>query len=308
MRGVEVLPHKGPVLAQQLYGDPAMRDFGDLDFLVRTIDVPRAGTALQELGYQPKLALSPRQEQEYLRTGYEYAFGSAAEPNLIEVQWQIIPRFYSISFVMDSLFQRSVECEFEGMRVRTLCNEDLMLVLCVHAAKHGWSQLGMVRDIAVLARAELNWPCLMEEARRLGIQRIVAVSLDLARTLLGLELPQSLAFHGAVLDAEFLISAIHEHMSRGEDSAVESSHYFRQLMTLRERWRDRVRLVWRLASTSSVGDWQAVSLPDQFFPAYRVVRVMRLLKRGLQGAISALPAFSGLGNRGQAHSDHLSNM
>ena len=239
MRGFEVLPHKGPVLAQQLYGDPAMRDFGDLDFLARATDVPRACTALRELGYQPKLALSPRQEQEYLRTGYEYVFGSVAEPNLIEVQWQIVPRFYSISFAMDSLFQRSVECEFEGMRVRSLCNEDLMLVLCVHAAKHEWSQLGIVRDIAMLARAELNWPWVMGEARRLGIQRIVAVSLDLARTLLGLELPQGLAFHPAVLDAEFLTSAIQEHMSRGEEPAVDSIRYFRSMMTLRERWRDQ---------------------------------------------------------------------
>jgi hypothetical protein len=308
MRGVEVLPHKGPVLAQQLYGDPAMRDFGDLDFLARATDVPRACTALRELGYQPKLALSPRQEQEYLRTGYEYVFGSVAEPNLIEVQWQIVPRFYSISFVIDSLFQRSVECEFEGMRVRSLCNEDLMLVLCVHAAKHEWSQLGMVRDIAMLARAELNWPWVMGEARRLGIQRIVAVSLDLARTLLGLELPQGLAFHPAVLDAEFLTSAIQEHMSRGEEPAVDSIRYFRSMMTLRERWPDRVQLVWRLASTSSIGDWQAVSLPDQLFPVYRLVRVTRLLKRGLRGPISALRALSGLGNRGQAHSNHLSNV
>ena len=286
MRGVEVLPHKGPVLAQQLYGDPAMRDFGDLDFLVRTTDVPRAGTALQELGYRPKLALSARQEQEYLRTGYEYVFGSAAEPNLIEVQWQIVPRLYSISFAMDSLFQHSVECEFDGMRVRTLCNEDLMLVLCVHAAKHGWSQLGMVRDIAMLSRAELNWPWVIEEARRLGIQRMVAVSLDLARTLLGLELPPVLSFHPAVLDAEFLTSAIQERMSRGEEPAVDSIRYFRSMMTLRERWRDRIQLVWRLASTSSVGDWQAASLPDRLFPLYHAVRVLRLVQKGWHGTIS----------------------
>src|SRR5438270_6063646 len=134
-----------------------MRDFGDLDFLVKTSDIRRACAALQDLGYVPKLALSPRQHQEYWHIGYEYVFGTAAEPNIIELQWQIVPRLYSINLNMDMLFQRSVQCEFEGVGTRTLCNEDLMLVLCIHAAKHEWSQLGIVRDIATLVRLELDW-------------------------------------------------------------------------------------------------------------------------------------------------------
>jgi hypothetical protein len=277
--GIEVLPYKGPVLAQQLYGNPAMRDFGDLDFLVRTADVSRAKSALQELGYTLRLTLSPRQQQEYLRIGYEFVFGSATEPNLIELQWQIVPRFYSIATSMESLFNRSVEYEFEEMRVRTLCNEDLMLVLCVHAAKHEWSQLGMVRDIATLARLKLDWQWIMAEARRLGIERIVAVSLELARTLLGLGLPQAFAFHPAILDGEALACDIGKRMSRGEERDIESIRYFRSMMNLRERWQDQVRFAWRLVSTPSVGEWQAVSLPDQRFPIYRAVRVMRLAKR-----------------------------
>jgi hypothetical protein len=256
-----------------------MRDFGDLDFLVRTADVSRAKSALQELGYTLRLTLSPRQQQEYLRIGYEFVFGSATEPNLIELQWQIVPRFYSIATSMESLFNRSVEYEFEEMRVRTLCNEDLMLVLCVHAAKHEWSQLGMVRDIATLARLKLDWQWIMAEARRLGIERIVAVSLELARTLLGLGLPQAFAFHPAILDGEALACDIGKRMSRGEERDIESIRYFRSMMNLRERWQDQVRFAWRLVSTPSVGEWQAVSLPDQRFPIYRAVRVMRLAKR-----------------------------
>ena len=286
--GIEVLPHKGPVLAQQLYGNPAMRDFGDLDFLVRTADVPRARSALQELGYAPRLTLPSRQDQEYLRIGYEYVFGSAAEPNLIELQWQLVPRFYSIATNMEPLFQRSVEYEFEGMRARTLCNEDLMLVLCVHAAKHEWFQLGMVRDIAALARLELDWQWTMFEAGRLGIQRIVAVSLELARTLLGLELPQDFAFHPAILDREGLASDIRDRMSRAQEPATESIRYFRSMMNLRERWQDRMRFAWRLAFTPSVSEWQAVSLSNRLFPVYRVVRVLRLAQRGWRGTISKL--------------------
>ena len=83
--GIQVLAHKGAALGQFLYGDPAVRQFGDLDFLVRAADVTRARWALQELGYIPKLQLSLRQEEEYLRSGYEYVFGLGADRNLVEV-------------------------------------------------------------------------------------------------------------------------------------------------------------------------------------------------------------------------------
>ena len=39
--GIAALPFKGPTLAQFAYGDPALREFGDLDLLLRPRDVPR---------------------------------------------------------------------------------------------------------------------------------------------------------------------------------------------------------------------------------------------------------------------------
>src|SRR5215207_3754046 len=40
--GVEAVPFKGPLLALSAYGDSSMRQFADLDLLVRPADVPRA--------------------------------------------------------------------------------------------------------------------------------------------------------------------------------------------------------------------------------------------------------------------------
>src|SRR2546423_6974922 len=106
-RGIEFLAHKGPALAQLLYGNPSMRQFGDLDVIVRSKDFARARGGLMELGYDPGLRLSPRQEKSFLRSGYELSFGLNSERNLIELQWQIVPRFCSINFDTDALFSRS---------------------------------------------------------------------------------------------------------------------------------------------------------------------------------------------------------
>jgi hypothetical protein len=276
---IKVLAHKGAALGQLLYGDPPMRQFGDLDFLVRAADVGRARVALAELGYAPKIQLSPRQEKEYLRYGYEHVFGLNAERDLVEMQWQIVPRFYSINFDMEGMFARSIDLDLDGLRLRSLGREDLMVVLCVHAAKHEWAQIGMLRDIATLARLDLDWGWIDSEARRLGIVRILAVSLSLAGSLFSLDTPATTRLQTETYRVREVAAAIRDKTIAGVEDNTESLRYFRAMMHLRERWRDRTRLAWRLAVTPSVGEWQAVRIPDSLFPLYRAVRAMRLLKR-----------------------------
>src|SRR6266404_254230 len=223
---IPALAHKGPALAELLYGDPAMRQFRDLDVLVRAADIPRARAALKELGYEPQIELSTRQEKAYLSSGYEYVFGWNTEANLLELQWQILPRFYAINFDMGALFRRSEEIELDGARYRILGQQDLMLVLCVHAAKHEWAQLGMLRDIAALARFELDWECIAAEAKRLGIERVLKISLLLAHELLGHELP----FKPFPECASELALSIQSRLASGTQSETESVRYFRTMM------------------------------------------------------------------------------
>ena len=160
-RGLEALPYKGPALAETLYGNVALRQFSDLDFLVRTPDLPAVRSALSEMGYQAGLQLSPAAERAYVKSGYEYTFDSPQGRNLVEIKWQVLPRFYSISFEVADSFERAVTRNVAGQRLRTLCDQDLMLVLCVHAAKHSWMQLSWLCDIAQLARSRvIDWEAL----------------------------------------------------------------------------------------------------------------------------------------------------
>lgn len=278
-RSIPVIAQKGPGLAHFLYGDTAMREFGDLDLLVRPVDVPQAVTALRELGYDQNLQLSLRQENAYLRTGYEYVFGRGPERNLIELQWNLLPRFYSVDIDIDGLFARSREIQFDGMCARVLSLEDQMLFLCVHAAKHQWAQLGMIRDIASLARLGVDWNRVFDDARRSGISRIVLVSLLLANQVLGANLPEAAAAFPEMPECRRLVTPIVEDLIEARERPGESISYFHFILHLRERQRDRVRFLWRLATTPSVGEWKAVRIPDALFPLYCGVRFLRLIHR-----------------------------
>jgi predicted nucleotidyltransferase len=278
-RGLEVLPYKGPVLAEMLYGNVALRQFSDLDLLIRSDDLPTIKEALAELGYAPGLRLAQAAERDYLKSGYEYTFDGARGRNLLEIKWQILPRFYAIGFDVNEFFERASVVTIEGQQLRTLCDQDLMLVLCVHAAKHAWKQISWLYDIVQLARSRaLDWVALQAKAESLGISRIVTLTFLLAHKLLGAELPSQLDI-GKDAGAEALAQRIVHLIVAEEEFDPESMPYFRLMMALRERRRDQFSFWWRLLFTPGAGEWAAVRLPAPLFPLYRVVRICRLAGR-----------------------------
>jgi len=279
-RGVEILPYKGLALAEALYGDIAMRQTGDIDLLIRAPDLARVREAVQELGYAPHAELSAAEERAYLKSGYECAFDCAAWRNLLEVQWAIVPRFYAVDFDLDGVFVRAVTMEVAGRTMKTPCNEDLFLILAVHAAKHVWGRLIWICDLArITERPGLDWSWIGAQARKLGIVRIVRVTMLLAQGMLGAEIP---AGASEVLASDHEADAIAAEIrdaTPGGEFDVESIGYFRLMIRLRERFADRVRLATRLMFTPGPGEWDAVKLPRVLFPVYSVVRMARLAAR-----------------------------
>lgn len=278
-RGLEALPYKGPVLAETLYGNVALRQFSDLDFLVRTPDLPAIRSALGEMGYQAGLQLSSAAERAYVKSGYEFAFDSPQGRNLVEIKWQVLPRFYSINFAVADFFERAVTRDVAGQRLQTLCDQDLMLVLCVHAAKHSWTQLSWLCDIAQLARSRvIDWEALRLRAERLGITRIVSVSFLLAEQLLAAPVPAQLNADDNPA-AKAVAERVLKQIVAEADFDPESVSYFRLMMDLRERRRDQISFLWRLCTTPGPGEWSVIRLPGPLFPLYRVVRMFRHANR-----------------------------
>jgi hypothetical protein len=280
-RGIAAIPLKGPVLAQTLYGEVTARQFGDLDILVRPEDVLKAKSALFDLGYKPALQLTAHSEQACIANGHEFTFDGPAVPHLLELQWRIVPRFYSIGFDVASLFERAERVNIGGYSAATLSSEDLFLVLCVHAAKHFWLQLSWLGDIAEHTRsAPIDWDTAWERSRELGIQRIVAVNLLLAHEWLGSPLPRQIdSWFAKDRETEVVKDEVSEIFHSSSAIDPESPTYFRFMLRLRERRRDQFRLLWRLLWTPSLAEWSVVDLPESLSWLYRGIRLLRLSKR-----------------------------
>jgi putative nucleotidyltransferase-like protein len=285
--GLEFMPYKGLALAETVYGDIALRQSGDIDLLIHATDLPRVRKAVAELGYRPHQLFSADEQEAYLRSGYESAFDGPAGKNLLEVQWAIQPRFYAVNLEMEGLFRRAVKATVVGVEVKTLCIEDLFVVLALHAAKHVWGKLIWLCDLArITCMPALDWKRIGDQARELGIVRILRVTLQLAKKLLDTPVP-AIAQENLPEDlaAASLAREIEGYVVSDRTFDVESRAYFSLMLRLRERRLDRMRFLSRLAFTPGPSEWAITRLPKPLFPFYQVLRITRLGARLVSGRI-----------------------
>ena len=287
-KNLRAVPYKGPVLAEAVYRDPGLRSYSDLDLLIIPDDFARAKQALTELGYRPTSDQSAAIERLWIWAGYERSFDGLAGKNLVELQWSLLPYFYGVDVRVEELAARAGRISIAGCEVACLSPEDCVIVLCLHAAKHLWTRLIWLSDIAEAASLEsVNWALVTAQAEALGVVRMLGVSFWLTKNILRSKLP---AAAEEIVGGDARVSAIGaefaERLRRGDTYNFESTEYFRLILKLRERRSDQLRYLWRLVWTPGPGDVAAVQLPQVLFPLYRMVRLGRLLRKILVGANS----------------------
>ncbi len=187
-QGIAASPYKGPALALTLYEDLGLRQFYDLDLLVRPADLARARQVLERLGWRTSAAEATRR---HLERDCEAHF-ITHDGVLVELHWQILPTHNRSGFQMDDFWERFVPLRLGESEVRVLSPEDLFLVLCLHGGeKHRWMRLQMIADVAriVTIHRDFEWATLLERARLFSRERTVMLGAYLAWLLLDAELP-----------------------------------------------------------------------------------------------------------------------
>lgn len=188
--GIAALLTKGPVLSARCYGDPGLRQYTDLDLVLRDEDVYRATEAMMALGYQPKVPLKAIQAK---KAPGEYVFVQNGTKLLVEFHTERTFRYHPKPLCVDALFERQARVRFDGHDVPALSNEDELILICIHGAKHFWERLMWIADVAALAsRQTIDWNRALAAAREVQAQRMLQVGLLLARNMLGARLPAEL--------------------------------------------------------------------------------------------------------------------
>lgn len=270
-RKIPVLPVKGPVLAQALHQNLALRPSNDLDLLVRPRDLAAACRLLEDLGFRNEFAHWPawRHRAYGMASGHHYGYEDARRGLRVELHWRLSPGKLAWPLETEEFWARQGQHMLAGTPVRCPPPEDLLLILCIHGARHWWCQLGLLCDVAALLRRypELDWEAATARARAIGGRRALHLGLLLTQQVLGVELPPPIrAAAEADRTAHSLARDARRMLSSGIDLEAELLPRWSFYLRLRERLRDRAR--YALGQSLNSLFWRGAPAADSDHPGF----------------------------------------
>jgi len=191
-KDISVLVIKGPVLAVQAYGDPAMRSYGDLDLLVRQCDIRRATESLIASGYRGAV---PLEAIDAGKIPGQYLFSRTDSNLLVELHNNLTLRYFPRPLPLEDFFQRQIRVRLDAHEVPAPSLEDELVLICIHGAKHFWERLSWIADVAGLVsrQARINWERAIACAKTVEAEHLLYTGLGLAAKVLGTTLPEPIS-------------------------------------------------------------------------------------------------------------------
>jgi hypothetical protein len=279
--GIPSIPYKGPVLASLIYGDISSRQSFDLDLIVPADDVVEARALLVSRGYTPERATTDEQLRASIETEKDITLLHEGLGINLEIHWGITSEGDPIRIRPEWLWTNLETCTISGRFIRTLTREDLLMVLCVHGAKHRWGRLAWLCDIAELVRSQppLRWDRIMKNAAIMGGRRILFLGLSLARDLLGAEPPLPVL---DAIQADRVVAGLANQIKdwlTSDSVTLDLGEREQFFMKLRERPADRFRVAVkqaRLYLAPNARDHEAMPLPESLRWSLYMLRPVRL--------------------------------
>jgi hypothetical protein len=281
--GIPVVALKGPALAESLYPDPALRPCSDLDLMVRKQDVPGALRVLTREGYKldAHLALIPLHTLLGLHSELLLRQEHTAP---VDLQWDIGLADCPFRFDAEILWRSLSPLRIAEREVSSLSPESLMLFLCVHGARHLWSRLQWLGDVARLARTRPDWDVILDLATEAGCGTPLFLGLLLAKELLEAPVPEAILERARGADeVQRLASHVTLRLNRippAEPEGLEMARF--NALSAKRTWK-KIRCYTALLRAPTDVELELLSLPGRLFFLYYPLRGARLaLKYGLR--------------------------
>jgi hypothetical protein len=280
--GVQPMPYKGPVLAVDAYGDVTLREFEDLDIIVRQRDMAQADEVVKKLGYRPRHPWIFASGANSAVVPGEYDYRDEPRGMIVEFHSEFTLRHFPLRPAVDEMSKRLAPVTISGHEIPTFCPEDMLSLLCVHGSKDFWERISWIADVAEFVRSHprLNWDAVLSRAESVQAGRMVNLGLALATRMLGALLPTEIAVRVGrdSVAGETASEIMQRHLMREapERGAGERFRYRRRMVAGGfAGWRYSMRLTTQPADEDSA----AMRLPRPLAPLYALLRPFRLLRQ-----------------------------
>ncbi len=276
---IPVLAIKGPVMAMDLYGNVALREFSDLDILVDIPHIRNAKDLLISNGYELDFEMPNGVETYYELFGYYYNLLNRQDEMAVDLHWNLIPQDYSFSLDTEAIIRSSKFAVFEGEELLVIRPEYLMIYLCLHGAKHGWSQLNWILDIAqLILTKDIDWDFVIDKTRKIGSKKMVYLGIFLASEIFSIELPDKVVKEISLqkkvkLNFSKACNILFPKVRNTYAGTLEIRLFY---MSLMPSLRDKFFFVHEAVFKPTYYEWSLVTLPQPLYFLYYLLRPIRL--------------------------------
>lgn len=185
-KNIPVIVLKGLVI-RDLYPKSELRTMGDADILVHEKDMETVINILNSLGYE-----------EESRNTYHIEFEKGNSH--IEVHWLLTNEgmFKGMDEFNNHIWSNTKKVKIGESNALSMCDEDLLLYLCIHMAKHFINSgfgIRQVCDVFLLVDQRnkfIDWNRFMIKAKRSGIDKFTMSIFAICNKLFGMSIPDEL--------------------------------------------------------------------------------------------------------------------
>ncbi len=187
------LPFKGPVIAQTVYGNLSLRQFGDLDILVSRDDALKARDILLEHHYTQDFRLSKKEEKVFLNEENFFSLVSKDKKIIVDLHWELSGRYNLVPITLESLQKDFLYITLQGKELATLPPHKLFVYHCIHSTSHCWQHLEWIVCVTELIRniPEHEWIDIFRWSEELRCKRMVLLGIQLSVDLFHVVIPDS---------------------------------------------------------------------------------------------------------------------
>lgn len=277
---VPIAIFKGSVLAHMAYGEISLRQAGDIDVLISRADFDRARELLESLGYQMAPALTQTQLNSHLASHCEIQFVRDDWFTVVDLHWALAPKNFVFKLETDEVMSRLQRVSLAGTEIQTFANEDLILYLSMHGAKHLWRALEWISSLGELIRAteSIAWDTVIQRAEKAHATRMLALGLRLVERVSEVTIPAEVLrrvdTNGSLKRmADQLLARIFTDWGR-----IVSTETNLNNLQIMDRKRDAIASALRAIFVPTISDWSALNLPPSLHSLYYAYRPLRLSK------------------------------
>ncbi len=279
---IKALAFKGPTLAQMAYGDITLRQFGDLDILIRKEDQAKMIDILNQKHYIPEIVLKEGTKEIFFSAVNVIGLQHPSNGVFTEVHWELLSKNYAINWEEKIIWKHPTFIHINQVAIPVLPTEQLILYLCAHGSKHLFERLEWICDIdkTIKENPNIDWEYLLKEADNLGIRRMLFLGLTLSQQFFRLILPEMIQKEIAK-DTEIpkLISKIIKINFSKSKQREKSYNTFRLLWSMRENLSDQLHFAWRGLFSPKFDDFVFVQLAKNLAFLYPLIRPYRLVTK-----------------------------